>query len=89
MLCTDIRIPIDLPKTRFTQEWNRLVDEKDWRQKTNTDDILRNYRMQELIHMVDDMGPIEGFTYELMIKTLDHSEVSIDSIEVVFLPWAF
>ena len=77
MLCTDVRIPIDLPQKAFCRAWNLIVAKKLRYQATlrstvdNAEDILIRYRAEEMCLLIDEIGKINEFSYPLMLKTLD------------------
>jgi len=91
MLCTDILIPAGEPEFAFIKAWNRLVDERErylpeWQQATECKDLLRAYRARELMRLVEQVGHIDATPYDLMLKTLDHIEISVDGmLEIIFL----
>ena len=91
MLCTDILVPAGEPELAFIQAWNRLVDEKEsyfleLRHTMDGRDLMHAYRARELIRQVQEVGHIDTIPYGLMLKTLDHFEISMDvSIVVIFL----
>lgn len=77
MLCTDVRIPIDLPQKAFCRAWNLIVAKKLRYQATlrstvdNAEDILVRYRAEEMCLLIDEIGKLTEFSYPLMLKTLD------------------
>ena len=77
MLCTDVRISIDLPHKAFCRAWNLIVAKKLRYQATlqstvdNAEDILVQYRAEEMCLLIDEIGKINEFRYPLMLKTLD------------------
>ena len=77
MLCTDVRIPTDLPQKAFCRAWNLIVAKKLRYQATlrstvdNTEEILVRYRAEEMCILIDEIGKINEFSYPLMLKTLD------------------
>lgn len=86
MLCTDIQIEAGKPEQAFIVAWNRLVDEQEWEQTIDCDDVLKCYRAKELIRLVEKTGHIDMLPYELMLKTLDYIEIGIDGkVDVIFL----
>lgn len=82
MLCTDVRIPTDLPQKAFCRAWNLIVAKKLRYQATlrstvdNAEDILVRYRAVEMCLMIDEIGKINEFSYPLMLKTLDRVVVN-------------
>ena len=82
MLCTDIRISIDLPQKAFCRAWNLIVAKKLRYQATlrstvdNAEDILVRYRAEEMCLLIDEIGKITEFSYPLMLKTLDRVVVN-------------
>lgn len=82
MLCTDVRIPIDLPQKAFCRAWNLIVAKKLRYQATlrstvdNAEDILVRYRAEEMCLLIDEIGKITEFSYPLMLKTLDRVVVN-------------
>ena len=82
MLCTDVRIPIDLPQKAFCRAWNLIVAKKLRYQATlratvdNAEDILVRYRAEEMYILIDEIGKINEFSYPLMLKTLDRVVVN-------------
>ena len=82
MLCTDVRIPIDLPQKTFCRAWNLIVAKKLRYQATlrstvdNAEDILVRYRAEEMCLLIDEIGKITEFSYPLMLKTLDRVVVN-------------
>lgn len=82
MLCTDIRISIDLPQKAFCRAWNLIVAKKLRYQATlrstvdNAEDILVRYRAEEMCLLIDEIGKINEFSYPLMLKTLDRVVVN-------------
>lgn len=83
MLCTDILIPAGDPELAFINAWNRMVDERErflpeWQQIINGDNLLRGYEAREMVRMVKEIGHIDTMPYDLMLKTLDHIEISVD-----------
>lgn len=82
MLCTDVRIPIDLPQKAFCRAWNLIVAKKLRYQATlrstvdNAEDILVRYRAEEMCLLIDEIGKINEFSYPLMLKTLDRVVVN-------------
>lgn len=82
MLCTDVRIPTDLPQKAFCRVWNLIVAKKLRYQATlrltvdNVDDILVRYRAEEMLLLIDEVGKINEFNYPLMLKTLDRVVVN-------------
>jgi len=87
----EIRIDGNLPERAFIKAWNELVEnriihEEEWKEHIDGSDALLRYRVKELRRLVEEIGLIEGFSYELMLKTLDHILVGNDSTaEVIFL----
>ena len=84
MLCTDVRIPIDLPQKAFVRAWNLIVS-KQMRYKATlrtavdtASDILTRYRAEEMLTLIDEVGKIADFDYSLMLKTLDRVQVRMD-----------
>ena len=82
MLCTDIRISIDLPQKAFCRAWNLIVAKKLRYQATlrstvdNAEDILVRYRAEEMCLLIDEIGKINEFSYPLMLKTLNRVVVN-------------
>lgn len=82
MLCTDVRIPIDLPQKAFCRAWNLIVAKKLRYQATlrstvdNAEDVLVRYRAEEMCLLIDEIGKITEFSYPLMLKTLDRVVVN-------------
>lgn len=82
MLCTDVRIPTDLPQKAFCRAWNLIVAKKLRYQATmrstvdNAEDILVRYRAEEMCLLIDEIGKINEFSYPLMLKTLDRVVVN-------------
>ena len=82
MLCTDVRIPTDLPQKAFCRAWNLIVAKKLRYQATlritvdNAEDILVRYRAAEMCLLIDEIGKITEFSYPLMLKTLDRVVVN-------------
>ena len=82
MLCTDVRISIDLPQKAFCRAWNLIVAKKLRYQATlrstvdNSEDILVRYRAEEMCLLIDEIGKINEFSYPLMLKTLDRVVVN-------------
>lgn len=82
MLCTDVRISIDLPQKAFCRAWNLIVAKKLRYQATlrstvdNAEDILVQYRAEEMCLLIDEIGKINEFSYPLMLKTLDRVVVN-------------
>lgn len=91
MLCTDIRISANEPELAFIKAWNQLVDERarylpEWQQAIYGNELLKAYRTRELMRLVEQVGHIDAMPYDLMLKTLDHIAISVDSrIMIVFL----
>lgn len=84
MLCTDVRIPIDLLQRAFVRAWNLMVS-KQMRYKATlrtavdaAEDILTRYRAEEMLTLIDEIGKIADFDYPLMLKTLDRVQVRTD-----------
>ncbi len=46
-----------------------------WEEILQKGDVLQKYRSKELMRLIEEMGPIDKFSYELMLKTLDHIEI--------------
>ncbi len=85
-----IRIAAGKIEDAFVSAWNKLADEKEWKQIIDSDgqgmDILLRYRAKELRRLTNDIGIIDTMPYELMLKTLNHIEVDTDAkVTVVFL----
>ncbi|WP_052090924.1 recombinase family protein [Desulfosporosinus sp. HMP52] len=82
----EIRIDGDIPGRAFIKAWNELVENRvDYEDIDGSDELIR-YRVKELRRLVEETGQIEGFSYELMLKTMDHILVGNDSTaEVIFL----
>lgn len=82
MLCTDVRIPTDLPQKAFCRAWNLIVAKKLRYQATlrstvdNAEDILVRYRAEEMCLLIDEIGKINEFSNPLMLKTLDRVVVN-------------
>ena len=82
MLCTDVRIPTDLPQKAFCRAWNLIVAKKLRYQATlrstvdNAEDILVRYRAEEMCLLIDEIGKLTEFSYPLMLKTLDRVVVN-------------
>jgi hypothetical protein len=91
MYCTDIQIDVDTPETAFITAWNYLFENREqyevqWRSIMEFGDMLEAYRASELMRLVEEVGIIEEVTYELVIRTLSHMEVGVDSeMKVIFL----
>lgn len=84
MICSDIRIPVELPQKAFVQAWNHIISKKLRYQATlqrtadTTDDALVRYRSKEMLDLVSIIGKIKEFDYPLMLKTLDRVETTTD-----------
>lgn len=84
MLCTDVRIPIDLPQKAFIRAWNLMVSKQTRYKATlrsavdTADDILTRYRAEEMLTLIDEVGKITEFDYPLMLRTLDVVQVRTD-----------
>jgi len=90
MLCTDIPIDTGVPERAFISVWNRLVKGYKrylsvWQKTIAGNDVLNAYRAKELMRLITETGCIERIPDELMLKTLDHIEIGVDGLEVVFL----
>lgn len=91
MLCTDILIPAGEPELAFIKAWNELVDNKELylpelQQAITGNDLLKAYRTRELMRLVKQVGHIYAMPYDLMLRTLDHIEISVDVMfEIIFL----
>jgi DNA invertase Pin-like site-specific DNA recombinase len=91
MYCTDVQIDVDTPETAFITAWNYLVENKanfegDWKNIMEFGDKLEAYRASELMRLLEEVGIIEEVTYDLVIRTLSHMEVGVDSeMKVIFL----
>lgn len=84
--CNGIRIKDDLPKEIFIKAWNQLIENTEWQKTINERNTLEQYRLEDLIRLTESIGRIEKMPYELMLKTLDHIEISNDgTVEVIFL----
>ena len=91
MLCSDIRIPWERPKTAFVQAWNLIVGKKAryqaamQRTAESDENPLTRYRAKEMIELLDTVGRITEFDYPLMLRTLDFIEVRApDKLSFVF-----
>lgn len=90
MLCTDVRIPTDLPQKAFCRAWNLIVAKKLRYQATlrstvdNAEDILVRYRAEEMCLLIDEIGKINEFSYPLMLKTLDRVVVNANG-KLIFI----
>lgn len=82
MLCTDVRISIDLPQKAFCRAWDLIVTKKIRYQATlqstvdNAEGILVQCRAEEMCLLIDKIGKINEFRYPLMLKTLDRVVVN-------------
>ncbi|WP_042333270.1 hypothetical protein [Desulfosporosinus meridiei] len=70
----EVKIDGDLPERAFVNAWNELIEsrityEEEWKQCMDGSDLLLRYWAKELRRLVEDRGLIEGFSYELMLKT--------------------
>lgn len=91
MICSDIRIPREQPKKAFVQAWNLIVGKKTRYQASlqrtviTTENPLTRYRAKEMISLLDTVGRIKEFDFQLMLRTLDFVEVSPpDKLSFVF-----
>ncbi len=84
MICTDIRIPIDRPQKAFVQAWNYIISQRGRYQSTlkrtieNTDNVLTRYRAKEMLALIDSVGRLNTFDFQLMRRTLDRVETTVD-----------
>ena len=84
MLCTDVRIPIDLPQKAFVRAWNLMISKQTRYKATlrsvvdSADDILTRYRAEDLLTLIDEVGKLSEFDYPLMLRTLDVVQVRTD-----------
>jgi len=70
----------------FIKAWNKLVENQEWQKSTSGKGVIEKYRLADLIRLKNSVGIIDKMSYELMLKTLDHMEVGIDSrVAVIFL----
>ena len=91
MLCTDIRVPVEEVDRAFIRAWNFLVSHglryaASYREmaRDGKDELIR-YRAMEMAKLLD-RGRIREFDYRLMLKVLDHIEVTpVGKLAVIFL----
>ena len=82
MLCTDIEVDAGKPEKAFGHAWNLLVSKKQLYQAALTrtaditDDLLLRYRTGELLRLIDKVGTIAAFDYELSLKVMEKIEVT-------------
>lgn len=91
MICSDIKVPWELPGKAFVQAWNLIVSKKvryqaSLQRTAETDENpLTRYRAKEMIGLLDTVGRITEFDYALMLRTLDFVEVRPpDNLSFVF-----
>lgn len=91
MICSDIKVPWELPGKAFAQAWNLIVSKKvryqaSLQRTAETDENpLTRYRAKEMIGLLDTVGRITEFDYALMLRTLDFVEVRPpDNLSFVF-----
>lgn len=82
------RIPTDDIDRAIISSWNELVDRRrDWLRLSNkTGDQLMDYRIRDLKRQIRKYGHLRVMAYNLLIRVLDHVEVSTDGkLSVIFL----
>jgi len=91
MICSDIKIPWELPGKAFVQAWNLIIGKKTRYQASlhltaeTADNPLTRYRAREMISLLDEVDRITDFYYPLMLRTLDFVEVRPpDKLSFVF-----
>lgn len=91
MLCTDIQVDEGIPEKAIIKAWNSLVDGYEeylpvWKEAIEGEDVLKAYRVKELMSLVKEYGYIDEIPYELIIKILSHIIIGYDdTIKVLFL----
>lgn len=85
--CTNgIRLKDSLPEEIFIESWNRLIENKEWRYMLRPKNELEQYRVKELITLVEEVGKIKNVEYELVLSTLDYIEINEEGVaKVIFL----
>ena len=91
MLCTDTRVPAEEADKAFMRAWNFLVSHglryaASFREmaRDGKDELVR-YRARETVRLLD-RGRIREYDYGLMLKVLDHIEVTeVGRLAVIFL----
>ena len=91
MLCTDIHVPAEEADKAFMRAWNFLVSHglrytASYREmaRDGKDELIR-YRAREMARLLD-RGRIRETDYGLMLRTLDHIEVTpVGRLAVIFL----
>lgn len=90
--CTDARIPFDRPAQAFRQAWNLMVSKKIRylatlkRTAEQNENPLVRYRAKDLGILLDEVGRLDGFDYNIYVCTVDRMEVSTDGrVAVIFL----
>ena len=82
--CSDIMIPIDRPQKAFVTAWNQIVGKKARYQSAlrrtveSSDNPLTKYRAKEMIGLLDSVGRLKEFDFQLMLRTLDYVDVQAD-----------
>jgi len=85
------RIPYDIPEKALVAAWNALCNHfshyvEEWKHRQNGGNVLVQYRARQLTKLVNEYGNLVSMPYELILKTLDHIQISPDeSISVIFL----
>lgn len=69
MLCTDIQVEEGVPEKAFIRAWNSIVDEYEeylpvWKEAIKGDDVLKAYRVKEMVRLVEEYGHIDEMPYE-------------------------
>lgn len=86
MLCTDIQIPVGVPEKALVRAWNRIVSQGLQSTAAESEDTLMQYRANEMVRLISEVGRIEAFDYELLLKVLDHIEVKPEGkLAMIFL----
>ena len=91
MLCTDIQVPAEEADKAFMRAWNFVVSHglryaSSFREmaRYGKDELIR-YRAREMGRLLE-RGRIRGFDYGLMLKVMDHIEVTpVGKLAVIFL----
>jgi len=86
-----IKMKADKIEAVLVMAWNEIIQnrtryEKQWQANLDGDDMLLDYRTQELMKLMDEFGTRDAMSYELMLRTISHIEVDEKTrIRVIFL----
>lgn len=83
----NVHLTDERPTQLFIEAWNLLYEGNEYYPKIKAEEeenILTQYRQQQLEKLMKQYKRISTFDYELMLQTLDHIEIANDGTAIAF-----